>query len=253
MSKNVFITGGTSGIGLALTKLYLDRGDRVGVLGRDEKKWQSLSFSNHIKCSFHLAVIENKQQVKAAMNDFVKRFGPLDIVIANAGIGNAHKTTLPDFEAAEKILNVNILGTHYTIQAAFELMHPHHRGQITLISSVAGYVGLAGNAAYCAAKSALQRMAESYAIDFDNYGISVMCVNPGFVHTPLTQKNSHRMPFIISATKAASLIAQGIDKKKNWIGFPWPLYGFMSLLSIMPSALYIWLGKLFKINLYKKH
>jgi NAD(P)-dependent dehydrogenase (short-subunit alcohol dehydrogenase family) len=252
MAKNVFITGGSSGIGLSLVSLYLEQGHRVGVLGRDLKKWEDGPYAKDLKASFHAAAIENRSEVKSALADFVKRFGPIDILIVNAGIGNAHKSPIPNFDTSEKILKVNVLGSLYTIEAGFELMFPHKKGQIALISSVAGYVGLAGNAAYCASKSALQRMAESYAIDFANFGIHVMCVSPGFVKTPLTQKNSHKMPFIITSETAAKLIAKGLDQKKSWIGFPWQLYGLMSFLSLVPSALYIWLSQKLKINLYKK-
>lgn len=252
MAKNIFITGGSSGIGLSLTELYLQRGDRVGILGRDANKWNQNPLSRNSHTSFHSAPIEERSLVKAAMQDFVKRFGPIDILIVNAGIGNAHKSAIPDFDNSEKILRVNVLGSLYTIESGFELMYPHKKGQIAIISSVAGYIGLAGNAAYCASKSALQRMAESYAIDFANFGIHVMCVSPGFVNTPLTQKNSHKMPFIVSSGKAAQLIANGLDNKKNWIGFPWQLYGLMSFLSLIPSSFYIWLSQKLKLNLYKK-
>lgn len=252
ISKNIFITGGSSGIGLALTQLFLHRGDRVGVLARDSKKWQDNPLSSNNKTSFHAADITNQEEVQNAMHDFSRRFGPIDIVIANAGMGNSHKTAIPNFDVSEKIFKINILGTLYTIQTAFELMYPRRQGQITIISSVAGYVGLAGNAAYCASKSALHKMAESYAIDFYQYGITVMCVSPGFVHTPLTAKNNHQMPFVLTAEKAAQYIIDGIEKKKNWIGFPWQLYSFMAFISLMPRSLYIWISKKLNINLYKK-
>ena len=252
MAKNIFITGGSSGIGLSLTELYLKRGDRVGILGRDQKKWDLNPSSQNSNTSFHKALIEERSQVKSAMQDFVKRYGPIDVLIVNAGIGNTHKSPIPDFDSSENILRVNVLGSLYTIESGFELMYPHKKGQITIISSVAAYLGLAGNAAYCASKSALQRMAESYAIDFANFGIHVMCVSPGFVKTPLTQENSHKMPFIITAEKAAKLIAKGIDTKKIWMGFPWQLYGLMSFLSLVPSGFYIWLSQKLKLNLYQK-
>lgn len=253
MGKNIFITGGSSGIGLALTELYLKRGDRVGVLGRNKQKWQDCSVSQNLKATFYSAAIEEKDQVKRAMQEFTKSFGPIDIVIASAGIGNSNKSAIPDFEKSEQIIKINVLGTLYTIEAAFELMYPHKKGQIVLISSVAGYVGLAGNGAYCASKSAVQRLAETYAIDFSSFGINVLCVSPGFVKTPLTEKNTHSMPFIISAERASEVIAEAIEKKSSWIGFPWQLYYFMGFLSVIPSSLYIWLSKKFKINLYKKH
>lgn len=246
------ITGGSSGIGLALAEQYVQRGYQVGILGRDKTKWEQSPLSNHHKTSFYSASVEERVQVNSAMQAFAKKFGPIDILIVNAGIGNSHKTSKPDFDTSDKILRVNILGSLYTIEAGFELMYPQKSGQIAIISSVAGYIGLAGNAAYCASKSALHRMAESYAIDFANFGIHVMCVSPGFVDTPLTQKNSHKMPFLTSPQLAAERIIRGLDARKSWIGFPWQLYGLMSFLSLLPSAFYIGLSQKLKLNLYKK-
>lgn len=249
--ENVLITGGSSGIGLSLTKLYLERGSRVAVVGRDEKKWRENPLSSNLRTCFYTAHIENKEEIKRAIKDFVEKYGPLDLVIVNAGIGNSRKTLIPDFERSEQIIKINVLGTLFTVEGAFDVMYPLKRGSIAIISSVAGYVGLSGNGAYCASKSALHRLAESYAIDFANHGIFVTCVSPGFIDTPLTQKNNHKMPFMLSSEKAALLIAQGIDKKSHWIGFPWQLYGLMAFLSIIPSKVYIWVAQTFKISMYK--
>lgn len=249
--ENVIITGGSSGLGLSLVKLYLQRGCRVGIIGRDEKKWQENSLSSNTRVIFYKANIENRDEIKKSVSEFNKNYGNIDLVIVNAGIGNSRKNVIPDFDRSEQILKINVLGTLYTIEAAFDVMYPAKKGAIAIISSVAAYVGLSGNAAYCASKSALQRMAETFAIDFAKFGIFVTCVSPGFIDTPLTQKNNHKMPYMITSEKAAYLIAEGIDRKSHWIGFPWQLYYLMSGISILPSKFYIWLAQRFNLTMYK--
>jgi len=250
--KNIFITGGTTGIGLSLTQEYLRQGHRVAVFARDHKKWEESATSKHPMASYFAGDVINFDQLDLAMKKFSKQYGPLDLVIVNAGIGNPKKVPVPDFSLTRRIFEINVFGMINTTEAAFKIMFDQKKGHIVYISSIAALSGLSGNGAYCGSKAAMMRMAESYAIDWHQFGIDVTCVFPGFVDTPLTKANPHSMPFLMSSAKAAQIIVRGVENKKLCIGFPWQTYGLMTLLSILPRSFYIYISRRLKLSIYSK-
>lgn len=250
MPLAVFITGGTSGIGLELTKLYLKRGATVGVCARDESKFRALSTFS--KAFFFQADVVNSLEIKNAVDRFSKEHG-LDIIIASAGLSFSKKTQVPNFEISRKIIDVNITGVLNTFEPALNFMLKQQHGQLVAISSVAGFCGFPGVSAYSASKSAVMKLCEGYQADLENLGISTTCIAPGFVDTPLTQKNHHKMPFLISSEKAGKLIIKAIDKKKRFYSFPWHFAGFLRLLSLLPRDLYLFIIKRIPFEYAKEH
>lgn len=232
----VFITGGTTGIGMELARIYLARGWKVGVCGRDRTKFEE-NFKNYPEAQFYQVDVANRAEMKAAIADFSKSIG-LDLLIANAGIGYQFKTKVPDFEYSYKMININLLGVMYAFEAALDLMIPRGKGQLVAISSIAGYNGLPGASAYSASKAAVQKYCESLHLDLRQFGIDVTTICPGFVETPLTQKNLHPMPFILKAPKAAALIARAIDRKKMIYAFPFFFATLVRLMSMLPRTWY---------------
>ena len=217
--KAVFITGGTTGIGMELAKLYAGKGWKVGVCGREKAKFdESFSIPND-NVSFYAVDVANRDQLKAAIADFSKSIG-LDLLIANAGIGYKFKTKVPDFEWSYKMVHVNLLGVMYAFEAALDVMIPRSKGQLVAISSIAGYNGLPGVSAYSATKAAVQKLCESLHLDMKQFNIDVTTICPGFVETPLTSNNQHAMPFLVKAPRAAYLISRAIEKKKMVYAFP---------------------------------
>lgn len=234
--KSVFITGGTSGIGLELAKLYESRGWKVGVCGRDRHKFdENFPASNRI--AFYEVDVSNREALKEAIADFSKSIG-LDLLIANAGIGYKFKTKVPDFEWSYKMVHVNLLGVMYAFEAALDVMIPRNHGQLVAISSVAGYNGLPGVSAYSATKAAVQKYSESLHLDLKQFNIAVTTICPGFVETPLTSHNKHSMPFIVKAPRAAQLIAMAIEKKKMVYAFPFVFASVVRLLGVLPRTWY---------------
>lgn len=237
MTHTVFITGGTSGIGLELAKSYLKKGWRVGVCGREEDKFRQQFDPQRDSVQFYPLDVSNRDALRKAIMDFSRPTG-LGILIASAGISYPHKTKVPDFERTYKMVHVNVLGVMYAFEAALEVMIPQGQGQLVAISSVAGFSGFPGISGYSATKAAVTTFCESLGVDLAGLGISVSCVCPGFVDTPLTQVNNHPMPFLVKAKDAAAIIQRGLAKKKPLIVFPFIFGWVVRILGILPRPLY---------------
>lgn len=234
--KRVFITGGTTGIGKALAQEYLAKGDQVGICGKSsEKFWEN--FVAHENLDFYQVDVVEREQIKQALNSFSSKRSGVDIVIANAGIGFSKKTQWPNFEIIKKIFDVNLNGVLNTVEIAIELMR-EKGGQIVLLSSTAGMVGLPGTGAYSASKAAVMKLGEAFSLDLTSLGISFTTILPGFVDTPLTQQNHHPMPFILSSEKAAQRMIKAIEKKKVFYAFPKRNYFVAKFMSMIPRSFY---------------
>lgn len=148
------------------------------------------------------------------MRTFEKEVGDIDIVIASAGRSVGKKTRDQNFELSREVININVIGLMNTFEGALSSMLSRGRGHLVAISSVAGYVGLPGAAAYSASKAAVSTYCESLTLDLKERGIHVSVLCPGFVDTPLTKKNNHSMPFLMTAENAAELMKKAIDKRR---------------------------------------
>lgn len=248
--KAVFITGGTTGIGMELAKLYAGKGWKVGVCGREKAKFdESFSIPNE-NVSFYAVDVANRDELKAAIADFSKSIG-LDLLIANAGIGYKFKTKVPDFEWSYKMVHVNLLGVMYAFEAALDVMIPRSKGHLVAISSIAGYNGLPGVSAYSATKAAVQKLCESLHLDMKQFNIDVTTICPGFVETPLTSSNQHAMPFLVKAPRAAYLISRAIEKKKMIYAFPFLFSTIVRILGMLPRTWYRAFMRLKSVNYSK--
>lgn len=235
--KSVFITGGTTGMGMELAKLYASRGWKVGVCGREKLKFENSFEVQKENITFYEVDVSERSQVKSAIADFSKSIG-LDLLIANAGIGYKFKTKVPDFEYSYKMVNINLLGVMYSFEAALDVMIPRSKGQLVAISSLASFNGLPGVSAYSGTKAAVNKYCESLHLDLKQFGIAVTTICPGFVDTPLTKSNHHPMPFIMPASRAAVLISRAIEKKKMIYSFPFGFSFVVRFLSILPRTWY---------------
>lgn len=250
--RSVFITGGTTGMGMELAKLYAREGWKVGVCGRELQKFEENFQFEKDKVSFYQVDVANREEIKKAVSDFSKTIG-LDLLIANAGIGYKFKTKVPDFEYSYRMVHVNLLGVMYSFEAALDVMIPQGKGHVVAISSIAGYNGLPGVSAYSATKSAVLKFCESLHLDLRQFNINVTTICPGFVDTPLTQTNQHPMPFLMPAPKAAVLIARAIRNKKMVYAFPFFFSAAVRILSILPRTWYRALMSIKIFNYSKEH
>jgi NAD(P)-dependent dehydrogenase (short-subunit alcohol dehydrogenase family) len=240
----VFITGGSSGIGLGLVKFYLRQGAQVAALSRSIRPEMFPLEDRHL-LTCYLADVCDKEAVNLAIIQFWQLGSRgIDLVIANAGISMELKSQVPDWERAELVIDTSLKGTLYTFAPAIKLYREHglpqeRRMHLVGVSSVAGTLGLPGTSAYCAAKAAVRTLCESFAIDLPSLGIDVTCLAPGFIDTPLTQKNHHPMPFLMPLEKSIFLMVKAIEKKKTFYLFPWPMLIFYRVMTFLPRAWYV--------------
>ncbi len=233
---NIFITGGTTGIGFALAKLYLEEGHRVGICARNISKFPAEIKNKYKLLSCYEVDVTNREELYKAVNDFAPV--ELDMIVANAGRSVGAKSKTPQFSVANDIIDINVKGVLNTFDVALEIMLPRGKGHLVATASVAGFMGLPGAGAYSASKAAVLKLCESYSLDLRAQGIYVTAIAPGFVDTPLTQKNNHKMPFMMSAEKAARLIKKALEKKKVLYIFPLRMKIVVSLLDKMPRRMY---------------
>jgi short-subunit dehydrogenase len=226
----VVVTGASSGIGEALARHYAGQGATLGLISRRPSSVQGQNYCIDVTDEAALA---------AAAQDFIRRFGPPDLVIANAGIASGTAGADPrDIAKLRKILEVNVAGLAATLAAFAPAMREAGRGTLAGIASVAGFRGLAGNGAYCASKSAAITWLESLRAELYGSGISVVCVCPGYIDTPMTQVNRFHMPFLLSADEAARRIARAIAARRRLAVIPWQMALASVLLRAMPGWLY---------------
>ncbi|MSP53430.1 MAG: SDR family NAD(P)-dependent oxidoreductase [Gammaproteobacteria bacterium] len=240
--KTIFITGGTTGLGWALAQYYAHAGYAVGICGRDATKLARNFPTGYPSITFYQVDVTDKLSLQTAVHNFINQHdNRLDIMLANAGRSTGSKQQMPDFATLENIIEINLRGVTNAFAIATELFlkqSGHTKGHLVAIGSVAGFVGLPGAAAYSASKAAVLTLCESLAIDFPKYGIDVTAIAPGFIDTPLTQQNDHKMPFLMSADKAARLIKTAIDKRKPLYIFPFRMRLFITFAALLPRSWY---------------
>ena len=218
----VVITGASSGIGAALARHYAAQGATLGLISRR-----------------HGVDVTDETAVDAAAQDFMRRHGVPDLVIANAGIGSGTEgADLRDLAKLRKMLDVNVAGLAATLAAFAPAMRQAGRGTLAGIASVAGFRGLPGNGAYCASKSAAIAWMESLRAELHGSGVSVVCVCPGYIDTPMTRVNRFRMPFLLDVDEGARRIASAIARRPRLAVVPWQMALVSIVLRLLPGWLY---------------
>lgn len=242
----VWISGASSGIGEELARqlaargchlaLFARRGDRLEELRRELAKRDARS-----RLIVQPGDVRNRATVGEAIRAAEAEFGELDVVILNAGIGDNLFVDRFDAGLVERITAVNYLGAIYAIEAALPGMLERRRGKIVGVSSIGALRGMPTAAPYCASKAALSTFLESLRIDLQGRGVQVITVSPGFVKTPLTDRNRFPMPFLQPVDVAARRIIRGIERGRREIHFPRRLTLPCKLMSCLPGGLYEWL------------
>ena len=234
----VLITGASSGIGEALAHDYAGPGRFLALCGRDGERLRSVA-----RACRKFGSEVNAETVDVAERDATARWiesvdadHPLDLVIANAGVSAGTGGRGESESQARDIFAVNLAGVLNTVWPAITAMRGRGRGQIAIVSSIAGFRGMPGTPAYSASKAAVKSYGEALRGWLAADGIKGSAVCPGFVRTRMTDKNPFPMPFIIDAGKAAGIIRRGLERNKARIIFPWPLHLAALLLGVLPPA-----------------
>lgn len=235
---NILITGASSGIGQALALYYAAHGSKhLFLSGRNKERLEIVQ----TRCRDFGADVEVRQidvtnrENMAAWIKECEKIAPLDIVYANAGISTEEETG----DYIYNTFNTNVIGVLNTVVPTIELFKTQQNGRktIVIISSIAGYHGLAACPSYSASKACVKAYGEALRNQLRSENIQVNVVCPGFVKSRITDKNTCPMPFFMSAEKAAQIIATRVDKNIGLIAFPWPMRFAAWLISILPNCL----------------
>jgi short-subunit dehydrogenase len=227
----VWVTGASSGIGAALARELADRGAAVAISARSADKLTEVAGSR-----MHVEPVDvtDRAATVAAAAAVREALGGLDVAVLNAGTWSRFRVDEWDSDVFADHIRTNLMGAVHTLEGVVPTMLAEGRGQIVGVASVAGYRGLPGSEAYGASKAALLNLLEALRGALAPRGVVVQTVAPGFVKTPMTDRNTFPMPFLISPEEAAREIADGIEKDKAEIVFPFPMMLLMKTVRLMP-------------------
>ena len=236
--KVIWITGASSGIGKSVALKFAKEGWIVAASARRKKLLEQLQSVNENIYSFPLDVTD-RYECKNVFNNILKKFNKIEICLFCTGIHDPLSEKKFNLDKIRKIIEVNFFGIMNTVDSIYEHFKDKKSGQISIVSSVAGYRGLPGAAAYCSSKSALISFAESLHFEMKRFNVRVSIINPGFIKTPMTDENNYTMPMIKSPEYAANQIYKGLVKSNDFeIHFPKKFTFLMKILKILPSSLY---------------
>jgi short-subunit dehydrogenase len=233
------ITGASSGIGWALALELTRAGCKVGLIARRQDKLTALAEEIRKaggKAASAPADVGNREQVRAAIEVVRASLGPIDLLIANAGVGKPTFLNPVNMADVEEMFRVNLMGVIYAIEAVLPEMLSRRQGHIAAVSSLAAYKGLPAESAYCASKAAVNLYLEGLRIQLRSHGIAVTTICPGFVKTPMTEINQFAMPLLMDADTAARRIVAALRRRTKVYDFPWPMKVLCKwLLPLMPD------------------
>ena len=236
--KTIWITGASSGIGKALSLKFANEGWQVAASARRENLLQELHQENKNIYPFPLDVTEI-DNCKLVAENIIKQFKNIDICVFGTGRHDPKSEKKFNLDKIREIMEVNYFGTMNSINSIYDYFSEKKNGQISIISSVAGYRGLPAAGAYCASKSALTSFAESLNFDMQMKNVRVSLISPGFIKTPMTDQNEFPMPMIKTPEFDANEIYKGLVIKKGFeIHFPKAFTYFLKFLQMLPSSIY---------------
>ena len=246
MEKKIWITGASSGIGKAVAEKFAKEGWKVAISARRKEILDEMAKNPNI-FSFPLDVTQ-EDQVNEVFSKIMENFKNLDICFFCSGTYNPKYEQKIDTKKIKSTMDTNFLGTVHCVKSVESFFKNKKSGQISIVSSVAGYRGLPNSSGYGPSKAALTNFAESIYFDFKKYNVKISVISPGFIKTPLTDKNEFKMPFLKSTEFAAEKIYKGLTNSKSFeIDFPKQLTLILKFLRILPYKLYLFLvGKLVK-------
>ena len=249
MSKNqkkIWITGASSGIGKAVAEKFAQEGWQVAVSARRKEILDDMAKNDNI-FSYPLDVVD-EQNCKITFQKIISDFKDIDLCVFCSGTYDPKKEKEIDLKQNKFVMNVNYFGVLNCVKTVEKFFKDKKDGHISIVSSIAGYRGLPNSSGYGPSKAALNNFAESIYFDFKKYNVRVSVISPGFIKTPLTDKNDFPMPFLRSVEFAAEKIFAGLTKSNSFeIHFPKQLTLILKFLRILPYKIYLFLiYKLYK-------
>lgn len=236
-----FITGASSGFGAALAPRFARQGDTVVLTARREAELSAVADGIRAQGGDALVFpldVANGAAVAAVVDEVRRQRGPVTRLIANAGISDPNRADRWSTSRLQKTLSVNVLGVSHCIEQVLPEMIARRSGQLVAIASLAGLRGLPGSAGYSASKAAVIAMMESLRIELQNHAVTVTTILPGFVRTPMTDRNQFPMPFLMDLEPAAEKMYRAIMGEKKEYAFPWQLATLVRGARFLPNAIY---------------
>ena len=238
--KKIWITGASSGIGKALAEKFAAAGWKVAASARRKEILDKMSEHENI-FSYPLDVT-NQDQIKNSFEKIIEDFKGLNLCVFSSGTYDPKLEQEINVVQNKFVMETNFFGVLYCIKAVESYFKNKKDGHISIVSSIAAYRGLPNSSGYGPSKAALTNLTESLYFDFKKYNIRISLVSPGFIKTPLTDKNEFPMPFIKSPEFAAEKIFNGLTKSQTFeIHFPKQLTLFLKVLRILPYRIYLFL------------
>ncbi len=240
-ASSILITGASSGIGAALALALAPRGGRLALVARRQEPLQQLAARVDAAGGHALPLVGDVADpavVDELHARLVREQGPVEVAFLNAGIGDATSAARFDAARVRRLFEVNVFGVVNWLGVLLPPMLERRRGIIAGTSSLAAGRGLPGSGAYAASKAALSTLLESLRADARRSGVQITVVEPGFVRTPMTDRNHFPMPFMVDVDAAARLILEGVAAGEPQLRFPWPMAAVMQVLSALPASLY---------------
>ena len=244
MSRLVFITGASSGIGQALALRYFAAGYRLALAARRTHEVETWAENHAIpagRYQVYATDVSDTQSIVAAGQRCIVAQGVPDVVIANAGISVGMDTVhLEDLAVMAQTLATNVTGVAATFHPFVAAMVARGSGELVGIGSVAGIRGLPGHGAYCASKAAVISYCESLRGELRHSGVKVVTLCPGYIDTPLTQQNRYAMPFLMKAEDFANAAFEAIRSGESYRVIPWQMGVVAKLMRLLPNAVLDW-------------
>jgi short-subunit dehydrogenase len=242
MKPLVFITGASSGIGQALALRFYRAGYRLALAARRTQEVKSWAESMNISASsyeIYSSDVADSDSIVTAGQACIASQGVPDVVIANAGISIGMDSAIrADLDVMARTFATNNIGVAATFHPFIEAMVQRGSGALVGIGSVAGIRGLPGHGAYCASKAAVIAYCESLRGELKASGVKVVTICPGYIDTPLTQKNSYSMPFLMPPEAFADQAFAAIEAGASYKVIPWQMGVVAKLLRLLPNALF---------------
>jgi short-subunit dehydrogenase len=238
--KKIWITGASSGIGKSLAEKFALEGWKVAVSARRKEILDEMAKNENI--SAYPLDVTSQEQINNVFSKIINDFNNLDLCVFSSGTYDPKLEQEINIKQNKFVMETNFFGVLYCIKSVEKYFKDKKDGHISIVSSIAAYRGLPNSSGYGPSKAALTNLTESLYFDFKKYNVKISLVSPGFIKTPLTDKNEFPMPFIRSPEFAAEKMFNGLTKSNSFeIHFPKPLTLILKFLRILPYKIYLFL------------
>lgn len=239
--KTAVITGASSGIGRDLALLWAEWGCNVALVARRKEMLEEVAAecrSKGVKALVLKGDVTDAKAMESVRDQVVGELGPVDIVVANAGVGGLNPARYFDLEIHRKTIEINCIGLANTLVPFIPGMVERKTGVLVGVSSLSAFRGLPKAATYSSSKAMQGVFMESLRVDLRPHGVHAMAIHPGFIRTPMTDHKDFTMPFMVPVRKSSLLISKAIARRKRVYLYPWPMKILTWFNKWMPRCLY---------------